>query len=143
MKKTDAWIALLRAEIENKTVLEAACGAAECSVSAAAYAADVFCIDLDDSRLRRPLPSNVHFEKMDAADMAFPDEMFDMVMLYNALFHIRSQWTEIERECKRVLKAGGSLFLVATWKLDVRLLLEMFGERVKRQGPFWTVRIEK
>lgn len=75
--------------------------------------------------------------------MAFPDEMFDMVMLYNALFHIRSQWTEIERECKRVLKAGGSLFLVATWKPDVRLLLEMFGERVKRQGPFWTVRIEK
>lgn len=51
MKKTDALVKKLTSDIENKDVLEVACGTADFSVSAAQLANSVSCIDLDDSRL--------------------------------------------------------------------------------------------
>ena len=44
--------------------------------------------------------------------MDYADDTFDTVILYNAFAHIQSQWVEIERECKRVLKADGVIYIV-------------------------------
>ena len=103
MKNTDILVKLLRADIENKAILEVACGAADFSVSASAYSDSVYCIDLDARRLNSSLKEKLHFQIMDASKMDYADDTFDTIILYNAFFHIQSLWIEIERECRRVL----------------------------------------
>ena len=68
MKKTDRLVQLLISRIRNRMVLEAACGSADFSVSAAVFAKEVFCIDLDGSRLNHQIkPDNFHFQIMDVS----------------------------------------------------------------------------
>ena len=59
--------------------------------------------------------------------MDFRDAVFDTIILYNALYHIKGQWDEILAECRRVLKPEGHIFLISTWKLDLALMRERFG----------------
>ena len=143
MKNTDILVNLLIADIKNKTILEAACGAADFSVSASAYSDSVYCIDLDDGRLNSRPAADLHFQIMDASKMDFADETFDTVILYNAFFHIQSQWIEIERECRRVLKAEGVIYIVGTWKLDVHIIMDVFGDKAEWQDQFLIVEINK
>ena len=144
MKKTDALVNMLISDIESKEVLEVACGAADFSVSAARAATHVSCIDLDACRLNHlDKQENVTFQIMDAARMSYPDNTFDTVVIYNAFFHIRDQWDEIEKECRRVLKRTGILYVIGTWSLDTILMIEMFGDQAFWQAGFLLVRIEK
>ncbi len=143
MKNTDILVHLLIADIKNKTILEAACGAADFSISASSCSDRVYCIDLDDGRLNSRLAANLHFQIMDASKMDYADETFDTVILYNAFFHIQSQWSEIERECRRVLKPDGVIYIVGTWKLDVRIITDVFGDKAKWQDQFLIVEIRK
>ena len=143
MKNTDILVNLLIAEIENKVVLETACGAADFSVSASAYSNSVYCIDLDARRINSKLAENVHFQIMDASKMDYADDTFDTVILYNAFSHIHSQWIEIERECRRVLKAEGVIYVVGTWKMDVHMMMDVFGDKAKWRDQFLIVEIRK
>lgn len=143
MKNSDVLVKLLIADIENKTILEAACGAADFSVSASAYSDSVYCIDIDAGRLDSKLAEKLHFQIMDASKMDYADESFDTVILYNAFYHIQSQWIEIERECKRVLKAEGVIYVVGTWKLDVHIMMDVFGDKAKWRNQFLIVEIRK
>lgn len=72
MIKTDSLVQLLLTDIEDKVILEVACGDASFSISASRYARSVSCIDLVDSRLKDIRQDNVHFEIMDAAKMRYP-----------------------------------------------------------------------
>lgn len=137
MKKTDLAVQLLLSEIENKQILEAACGRAEFTSSASVYAQSVSCIDLDRSKLSCAKRDNIHFEVMDAARMRFPDETFDTVFLYNALSHVHSQWEMIHGECRRVLKPCSSIYIIATWKMDITLMKTLFGGQAERNGEFY------
>jgi len=141
LKKTDAAVQVLISEIESKDILEVACGAAEFSNSAANYARSVSCIDLDDNRFSSAGQNNLYFKIMDAAKMEYSDEMFDNVFLYNALSHVQLQWEAIERECRRVLKPEGSIYIIGTWKLDIALITEMFGDKIESDKGFLIVRI--
>ena len=142
MKKTDDAVRLLMPFIENKDILEVACGAAGFSLSALPFAKSVSCIDLDDSRLDpQAASSGVHFQIMDAAKMDYPDHVFDTIVIYNAFYHIRSQWKEIEAECRRVSKRGGSVFIIGSWKLDTGLMKDTFADKAELQGGFMIVRI--
>ena len=143
MKKTDILVDLLIADIKNKTVLEVACGAASFSISASACSNDVYCIDLDAGRLGSELTENVHFHIMDASKMDYADSTFDTVVLYNAFSHIQSQWLEIKRECSRVLKTNGVIYVVGTWKMDTHLMMEVFGDKAKWRDEFLIVEIRK
>lgn len=143
MKNTDILVNLLMEDIKNKTVLEVACGAADFSISASAYSDSVYCIDLDAGRLNGKIAANIHFQIMDASKMDYADGIFDTVILYNAFFHIQSQWIEIERECKRVLKADGVIYIVGTWKLDVSIMMDVFGDKAKWRNQFLIVEIRK
>ncbi len=142
MKNTDKIVHLLIADIDGKSVLEVGCGSAEFSVSASAYANNVSCIDFDAGRLGK-LKENVHFQIMDASKMDFADHTFDTVVIYNAFFHIRSQWAEIEKECKRVLTENGIVYIVGTWKLDINEMVKEFGEKAKWHNQFLIVQIKK
>lgn len=134
MKKTDKIVRYILPEIEGKEVLEAACGTAEFSLSVAAYAKKVTCIDIDESRLDRLVreQENICFRVMDAAKMDFGDAVFDTVILYNALYHIKGQYDEILAECRRVLKPEGHILLISTWKMDLALMREKFGGTLGR-----------
>ena len=143
MKKTDLLVKMLMGDIENKTVLEVACGAADFSISASAYSNSVYCIDLDAGRISGSLPEQVHFQIMDAAKMEYADSTFDTIILYNAFSHVQSQWPGIERECKRVLKADGLLYVVGTWKLDTGFMAEVFGCNAKWRGEFLIAEIRR
>ena len=143
MKKTDIIVQLLSDDIQDKNILEVACGCADFSVSAARYAHKVSCIDIDDSRLSVALPHNVCFELMDAAQMSYSDSSFDTVVLYNAFSHVYSQWDSIKDQCMRVLKPSGVIYIVSTWKLDIALMTEVFNHRAVRKKAFLVVRLEK
>ena len=137
MRKVDKCVELLKSEINKKDILELASGGADFSISASKYAKSVTCVDIDESRIKgKTLPGNVRFDIMDAANMNYPAESFDNVFLYNAFFHVQAQWTDIERECFRVLKPGGRIFIIGTWKLDVNLMLDTFGDAAKREDGF-------
>lgn len=142
MKKTDMLVNMLASDIKNKDILEVACGTADFSVSATRIANRVSCIDLDDSRLNNLVEHNrVTFQIMDAAKMAYADNTFDTIVIYNSLFHIRMQWDDIEKECKRVLKNKGTIYVVGTWKLDTNLMEELFGDNAFWRDGFLIARI--
>ena len=128
MKQTARIVHHLLPALQGKRVLEAACGKADFSLSAASIAAYVDCIDIDPHRLNSQVAAhkNITFWQMDAGKMDFPDGAFDTVVFYNAFFHIQGQWPEILAECRRVLKPGGKILILGTWKLDISLIEEMF-----------------
>lgn len=143
MKKTDKAVRLLMADIENRDILEVACGTADFSLSALPFASGVSCIDLDDSRLSPPArQSALHFQVMDAARMDYADHTFDTVFIYNAFSHIHNQWEAIEKECRRVAKENGTIVIVSTWSLDTGLLRDTFGDKAVMRDDFLIVRLK-
>ena len=142
-KKTDIIVKLLASDIVGKSILEVACGCAELSISAARDANDVYCIDIDDSRLPDVLPENIYFEKMDASNMRYSEESFDTIIIYNAFYHIYAQWDSIKKECLRVLKPAGKLFIISTWKLDNALMNDVFNEDLKKHKDFLIAELSK
>ena len=130
-------------EIIDKNILEVACGCAELSVSAARYARNVTCVDIETHRVPIKLPPNVCFNKMDAGDMSYPDHSFDTVIMYNAFAHVHDQWSSIEKECLRVLKPSGRFYIISTWNLDISLMNEVFEGTIERYKDFCVVKIEK
>ena len=144
MKKTDALVNLLAGDIARKDVLEVACGAADFSISAARVANHIACIDLDDSRLNSQARQNgIHFQIMDATQMAFSDNAFDTIVIYNAFFHIQPQWNMIEKECRRVIKPAGKIFMVGTWSLDTNLMIDAFGNHAAWHEGFLIAEMTK
>ena len=143
MKKTDIAVQIIKEDIENKIVLEVACGSADFSISASEYAGTVHCIDLDDTRLKGQTLQCAYFSVMDASEMSFPDSSFDTVVLYNAFFHIHTQWLDVEKECMRVLKEEGKIIIISTWTLESGIITETFGERAQWDGEFLIVKIKK
>lgn len=142
MTKTDKLAALLDADVRDKDVLEVACGGAEFSLSALRTAKSVSAIDLDDSRLSpKARGSAIRFAVVDAARMSFPDHTFDTVILYNAFAHIESQWDEIEKECRRVCRPNGAVYVVSTWKLDTGRMEGAFGAAAKWRDGFLIARL--
>ncbi len=78
------------------------------------------CIDIDPFRLSKEISehSNVAFELMDAADMKYEDKTFDTVVLYNAIAHLNSVFPAVLKECGRVLKEEGSIFIISSFGID-------------------------
>lgn len=144
MNKTDRIVELIKQKIENKKLLEIACGTANFSLSAARYANEIHCIDIDQNRLNEKIKDteNIHFQVMDAAKMNFDNEYFDIVVIYNGLYHIQNQYDEIKKECRRVLKKEGYLFIIGTWKLDITLMIEMYDEKIEKLKDNYIVRIK-
>ena len=144
MKKTDTLVNILDADIKQKDLLEVACGAADFSISAARIADSVSCIDLDDSRLNDfGEQKNIYFQIMDASKMLYSDDTFDTIVIYNAFFHIQPKWDMIERECRRVVKRTGKIYIVGTWSLDINPMKETFKDSVIWRDGFLIVEIEK
>ena len=106
--------------LKDTKFLEVACGCAELSIEAAQYAKSVDCIDLDEFRLKPEIRyyTNIHFQKMDATHLKFDNESFDIVAIYNAVMHLEDILESVIKECIRVTKKSGGIYIISTFSMD-------------------------
>lgn len=97
----------------DRDVLEVACGAGPGlhylaqrakSVKAGDYSPEVL------ARAQRHVGSEVELRVFDAQDMPYPDESFDTVIIFEALYYVPSA-ERFVAEVKRVLRPGGTLLV--------------------------------
>jgi ubiquinone/menaquinone biosynthesis C-methylase UbiE len=70
---------------------------------------------------KQPGLDGYEFLVMDAASMnSIADESKDVVVIFDILHHI-PEWREVIRECHRVLRPGGAMFLEEPWSSAVKL----------------------
>lgn len=120
MTRVEKVVQKLHSELTSKNILEVACGCGEFSIAASKYAEAVHAIDLDAARLfpeAENIP-NLEFQRMDAANMTFADQSFDAIVMYNAIGHLAGIIGNVLSECLRVLKRGGSLYIISSFRID-------------------------
>lgn len=124
MTRVQSVVKTIQADITGKDILEVACGCAEFSICASKDAASVRCIDLDAFRLREEIQgcSNVTFEIMDATAMGYQDQSFDTVIIYNAIGHLSEIIEPILRECRRVARQNGAIYIISSFKMDKNII---------------------
>ena len=106
----DQWIARTA---PNNTVLDYCCGLGSMSLRFARAGATVYGIDISPESVATArntlrsagLQDRGHFEVMDAENMTFPDNMFDVIMCSGVLHHL--DVSKAFRELSRVLKPSG------------------------------------
>jgi ubiquinone/menaquinone biosynthesis C-methylase UbiE len=76
--------------------------------------------EMIDLAKKQPGLESVEFLVMDAAAMQFPDQSKDIVVIFDILHHI-PKWREVVKECHRVLKIGGRMFLEEPSATAIRL----------------------
>lgn len=120
MMRVERYAKKLEYLLKDKTVLEVACGTAEFTIKSSDYSNYSYCIDLDDRRINHCIygKKNIKYKKMDAAHMDFVDNFFDVVVMYNALAHLKCAMKKVIGECQRVKKADGVIIIIASWGLD-------------------------
>lgn len=104
----------------GKDVLEVACGTGQGVGYLASRARSVTAGDYSNElldRARAHYGSRFKFYQFDAQDMPFPDQSFDVVILFEALYYV-AQVEKFFSECRRVLRRGGTL-LIATANKDL------------------------
>lgn len=124
MTRVQSVVQTIQADITGKDILEVACGCAEFSCCASKAAASVHCIDLDAFRLREEIQrcSNVTFEIMDATAMAYQEQSFDTVVIYNAIGRLSEIIEPILRECRRVARQDGAIYIISSFKMDKNII---------------------
>nr|WP_276575911.1 class I SAM-dependent methyltransferase [Oceanirhabdus seepicola] len=119
----------LEAYLNDKKVLEIACGDSEFSLSASKYAKQILATDISLERFKRKnlkeIPQNIEFKEMDATDLILDNGTFDISICYNALGHLESVLNSVLMEMSRVTKENGYLLFIVSWKMDKRILLDL------------------
>lgn len=127
MRNIDKFLFDFKTYFEDKLVLEIACGDSDFSLSVAKYASSVFATDKSLERINKrnipAIPSNVKFEEMDAKNLAYSDNYFDVTVCYNALGHLEEILPEVICEMIRVTRYNGYIMFCTSWKAD-KIVLE-------------------
>jgi ubiquinone/menaquinone biosynthesis C-methylase UbiE len=108
-----AWAA---SQAYGKEVLEAGCGAGLGLPIVARVARSVHAGDVDEENLRAAdracaEESNVQLGLFPAEQLPFPDESFDLVLLFEAIYYVPDA-PRFFKDAHRVLRRGGSLLIV-------------------------------
>jgi ubiquinone/menaquinone biosynthesis C-methylase UbiE len=104
----------------GKDVLEVACGSGPGLRTLEAVSRKVVAGDISPGLVemaRSHSGSNVDLHVFDASSMPFPQETFDVVIIFEAIYYLPSFESFLE-EAKRVLRKGGSL-LISTANKDL------------------------
>lgn len=115
MLYTRYYIAAERAD--GKDVLEVACGAGIGLSYIAKHAKSVVAGDIDEANLQIATTNHadnakVRVQYLDAHDLTFPDNSFDLVLLYETIYYLDDP-SRFVTEAKRVLRPGGTLIVVS------------------------------
>jgi SAM-dependent methyltransferase len=114
--KTEALIEVLRAELPTppKTILVVGCGdGREAGILARSFDADTVGTDIGGQFAFEHVGSApARLIAMDACDLKYPEDAFDLVFSFHALEHIARPETALS-EMARVLRPGGS-YLIGT-----------------------------
>lgn len=103
-------------DFKPRRILDLACssGGATVGYAAAFPEADVYGVDVAPGLLRyahiraEAMGLKAHFRQMDAGDMPFEDESFDLVVSHNMMHEVsRASLGRIFSEARRVLRPGG------------------------------------
>lgn len=126
MKRVERAIEHIAESINGKAVLEVACGCAEFSLAAAQTAKSVDGIDLDYLRLPPSArkTEGFKFTVMDATNMTFAEGSFDTAVMYNAIGHLGAVLEKVLKECLRVTKPGGAIFVISSFRMDMPVIDE-------------------
>ena len=108
-----AWAA---EQARDKDVLEAGCGAGMGLPALGRVARSVQAGDVDAENLRAARAAcaghaNVTLRAFHAQNLPFPDEEFDLVLLFEAVYYVPDVLRFLE-EARRVLRPGGTLLIV-------------------------------
>ena len=109
--------------VKDKMVLEVGCGKAPFSMAIRGISKKVIAIDVALHLIEKNNQGGekIQFIKMDAKSMGFRKGIFDTIVFYNALAHVKKNIVEIMQECFRVLTETGVILFISTWKLDFPL----------------------
>lgn len=104
---------LLSGSLEGAVLLDLGCGRGHHTINFAEKGATVYAIDLSPGMVKatakaveqRGLDNQVHVMEMNAEELLFPEEMFDIVFGHSILHHTNLKLTRAQ--VYRVLKRGG------------------------------------
>jgi len=122
-------------KLNGKVILDVGCGNGAYDIEMAKKAELVVCIDIEKKRLTR-LQSEIKEHKfkniqgllMDAEDLSFPDNYFDVVTLIEVLEHIPNP-IKVLKEANRVLGKNGLITIFVPNKLWI---FETHGGHIKK-----------
>jgi SAM-dependent methyltransferase len=113
-----------RVSLAGKKVLDLGCGYGGTSIYFAGQGCSVLAVDKDHAHIKGCLAwAGENNVKLSAAvglaeDLAVPDGSFDIIILHDVLEHVNSVKAVI-KECGRVLKKGGFVFLTLPNRLSI------------------------
>ena len=124
-------------------VLDYCCGSGENGIMAARLGATVVGIDISPEGIenaqmnaeRAGVGERCSYEVMDGENMTFPDDSFDVIVVYGALHHV-----DLDRamsECRRVLRPGGEM--LALEALRHNPLIHAYRKRTPHLRTAWEV----
>lgn len=103
---------------KGKDVLEVACGAGAGLGYLSKIAKNLAAGDISDDILkiaRKHYKNRVNLSQFDACAMSFPDQSFDVILVFEAIYY----FPDIEKfikECIRILRPGGKILIVSANK---------------------------
>jgi ubiquinone/menaquinone biosynthesis C-methylase UbiE len=108
----------LRERCGGATALDYCCGNGEFALFMAKCGADAYGIDISpegivnakENASQEGVSDQCHFEVMDAENMTFPDNTFDVIVEWGALHHL--DYGRAMSELRRVLKPGGEIICI-------------------------------
>src|SRR3989338_7633286 len=111
--------------VENKTVMDIACGTGYGAKILADKAQEVWGGDISEEAIKiakeKYSGENIHFRVLDASELPFDNNSFDLVVSFETIEHIKDYKSYLF-EIKRVLKQGGRLILSTPDKRITRRL---------------------
>jgi len=107
-------------DLSGCVVLDAGCGYGGCSIALAERGADVIAVDKDTKRLQSlaTLGLPIELEHADIAQLPYPDNSFDVVVLQDVLEHLADA-SYVLTELSRVMQPSGILYLSTPNRLAI------------------------
>ncbi len=142
-RSKDFFYSILRKELAGKAVLDYCCGLGGSSIKFAKMGAKVWGIDISDESIETAmrnskemgLEDNVTFAVMDAENMDFEDNKFDIIVCSGVLHHLDLE--HAYPELARVLNADG--IVIAQEALGYNPLINAYRRRTPNLRTAWEI----
>lgn len=122
--------------VKSKTLLDLGCGNGAKLLEFASRGYDIWGVDVDNNSINlcRKLLPNGHFMQGELQKTGLPGSYFDHIRIDNVLEHVPNP-IEVVRECYRLLKQGGQLFICTPHGRSLSMRL-MKGNSIVSWIPF-------